>query len=67
MRNKPQVLIDSINDLLKMLEHNKIHPHIGQVFPLNEVRFADVLFNVSWFVHLWETWLGNNVSWFVHL
>jgi hypothetical protein len=23
--------------------------------------------NVSWFVHLQETWLGNNVSWFVHL
>ena len=22
--------------------------------------------NVSWFVHLYETWLGNNVSWFVH-
>jgi hypothetical protein len=21
--------------------------------------------NVSWFVHLWETWLGNNDSWFV--
>ena len=23
--------------------------------------------NVSWFVHLQETWLGNIVSWFVHL
>ena len=23
--------------------------------------------NVSWFVHLYETWLGNNVSWLVHL
>ena len=23
--------------------------------------------NVSWFVHLQETWPGNNVSWFVHL
>jgi hypothetical protein len=21
----------------------------------------------AWFVHLGETWLGNNVSWFVHL
>jgi hypothetical protein len=23
--------------------------------------------NVSWFVHLQETWLGSNVSWFAHL
>jgi hypothetical protein len=23
--------------------------------------------NVSWFAHLWETWLGNNISWFAHL
>ena len=38
MRNKPQVLIDSINDLLKMLEDNKINPHVGRVFSLNEVR-----------------------------
>jgi hypothetical protein len=25
------------------------------------------LINVPWFVHLWETWIGNNFSWFVHL
>ena len=40
MRNKPQVLIDSINDLLKMLEENKIHPHVGRVYPLNEINEA---------------------------
>ena len=37
MRNKPDVLVNCVSDILKMLEENKIHPHVGTVFPLSEV------------------------------
>lgn len=40
MRNKPQVLVDSIKDVLKLLEEDKIHPHISRVFPLSEINEA---------------------------
>ena len=36
-RNMPQVLVKCVDDLVKMLEQNQIHPHVSRVFPLSEV------------------------------
>lgn len=40
IRKNPEVLVGCINDVLKMLEANQIHPHVSRVFSLNEINEA---------------------------
>lgn len=39
-RKKPEVLRDSINQVLTLAEEGKIHPHISKVFPLAQINQA---------------------------
>jgi hypothetical protein len=53
-------------DLYQNCSDNTLPSQVKRIILLYKIATC-IGNNVSWFVHLQETWLGNNVFWFVHL